>query len=116
MTANAIRVLAPYWYAPARTWVFDDPAAGLRREPFVVGVPAMIDALVAGLPDARRGFRMLFSAEPFPGHSRTLTRLREESGGCWYGDGEREGWLCPALFRYFPAPPEKIYVAAEPVS
>ena len=43
-SANAIMVIAPYWYNG--TWVFDDPDAGLKREPFVAGVPEMIDLLV----------------------------------------------------------------------
>src|SRR4051812_44473362 len=53
-SANAIMVVAPYWYNG--TWVFDDAAVGLRREPFVAGVPEMIDVLVEDIPDAREGF------------------------------------------------------------
>ena len=41
--SNAIMIIAPYRYNG--TWVFDDPDAGLRREPFVAGVPEMIDVL-----------------------------------------------------------------------
>jgi hypothetical protein len=41
---------------PFGTWVFDDEAAGLVREPFVGGVPAMIDELVSDIPDAESGF------------------------------------------------------------
>jgi hypothetical protein len=78
----------------------------------------MIDHLVAAIPDARRGFRLLFSASPFPGYQRKLTRLREEFGGWWYEstEPEMEGWLCPALFRYFDEAPAEIYVKAEPLS
>ena len=61
---NTIYVITPYYYAS--TWVFDDPAVGLKAEPFVSGIPTMIDTLVAGIPNARQGFRLLFSAEPFP--------------------------------------------------
>lgn len=25
------------------------------------------------------------------------------------------GWLCPALLKYFPSPPDRIYVAIEPI-
>src|SRR3954451_4941950 len=59
-SSNAIMVVAPYWYNG--TWVFDDPAVGLRREPFVAVVPEMIDVLVEGIPDAKGGFRLLFAA------------------------------------------------------
>jgi hypothetical protein len=112
---NQILVIAPYWLEAAGTWVFDDPAVGLNQEPFVEGVPEMIDYLVADIPEARNGFRLLFSASPFPGYQRTLTRLREEFGGWWYACDEppTEGWLCPALFRYFDEAPEEIYVKAE---
>ena len=42
--SNQIHVIAPY--RQASTWVFDDPAVGLKAEPFVSGIPQMIDALV----------------------------------------------------------------------
>lgn len=61
---NQIQVIAPYWLDSAGTWVFDDVATDLVREPFVNGIPAMIDDLVAEIPNARNGFRMLFSASP----------------------------------------------------
>ena len=57
--SNQIMVIAPYWLEDVGTWVFDDPAAELCREPFVSGVPEMIDVLVKNVPDARAGFRLL---------------------------------------------------------
>jgi len=113
--ANQLLVIAPYWLDSVKTWVFDDEAVGLVQEPFVSGVPEMIDELVADIPAAREGFRLLFSAAPFPGYHRKLTRVREECGGWWYSvaEPEAEGWLCPALFRYFDEPPAEIYVKAE---
>jgi hypothetical protein len=112
---NQILVIAPYWLESAMTWVFDDPEVGLKQEPFVEGVPEIIDHLVADIPDARQGFRLLFSSSAFPGYQRKLTRLREEYGGWWYAADEppMEGWLCPALSRYFEEAPEEIYVKAE---
>jgi len=111
--ANAIMVIAPYWYQG--TWVFDDDSVGLNREPFVSGVPEMIDDMVKDIPNARQGFRLTFSASPFPGYQREFIWVREEYGGHWYRmEGQlREGWLCPALLRYFEIAPEKIYVKAE---
>ena len=41
--SNQIMVIAPYWVEEFGSWVFDDPAAGLQQEPFVGGVPEMID-------------------------------------------------------------------------
>jgi hypothetical protein len=41
--ANAIHVIVPYRHAS--TWVFDDPRVGLSQEPFVSGIPEMIDTI-----------------------------------------------------------------------
>ena len=42
--------------------------------------------------------------------------MREENGGYWYKvkDFPVEGWLCPALFKYFDDAPESLYIKAEP--
>ena len=112
---NSIMIISPYRHHG--TWVFDDPAVGLTREPFVSGVPEMIDALVTDIPDARNGFRLLFSASPFPGYQKEFTRLRGDLGGNWYAceNPHMEGWLCPALFKYFDQAPQKLYARAEPL-
>jgi hypothetical protein len=110
---NSLMVVVPYRYGG--TWVFDDPATGLKREPFVAGVPEMIDYLVRDIPGATNGFRMVFSTEQFPGYQRRLTWLRPEGGGNYYrmDDPPLEGWLCPALFRYYREAPKQLYVKAE---
>ncbi len=114
-SSNAIMVIAPYWYQG--TWVFDDPSAGLSREPFVAGVPEMIDVLVKDIPDAKAGFRLLVSADRFPGFQKQLNRLRGDSGGNFYRLDEppMEGWICPAMFKYFQAAPKSLFVKAEPL-
>ena len=111
---NALLVIFPYKYQG--TWVFDDPAAGLSREPFIAGIDTMIDKAVVNIPDAEKGFRAIFSASPFPGADLKLKWRREESGGNWYYSDrfKMEGWLCPALLKYFPTAPREIYVKIEP--
>jgi hypothetical protein len=111
---NALFVIAPYKYEG--TWVFDDPAVGLTKEPFIAGIDTMIDKMVAEILNADHGFRAIFSAAPFPGAQFKLEWRRAESGGNWYYTDEfkMEGWLCPALFRYFPQAPWEIYVKIEP--
>ena len=42
---NQIMAIAPYWVDDLAAWVFDDPKVGLVQEPFVSGVPEMIDFL-----------------------------------------------------------------------
>ena len=111
---NALLVIAPYKYQG--TWVFDDPAVGLSREPFIAGIDTMIDKAVADIPNAEKGFRAIFSEAPFPGANWKLDWRREESGGNWYYSDQfkMEGWLCPALLKYFPTAPREIYVKIEP--
>ena len=107
---NAINVIAPYRYLDM--WVFDDPSVGLSAEPFVAGADTMIDRVTAEIPNAHQGFVMVFSGSPFPGHQFRLEWRREEGGGNVYysQDLDAEGWLCPALFRYFTERPHEIYV------
>jgi len=111
---NAINFIVPYRYEGM--WVFDDPRVGLNKEPFVSGADDMIYVLVPDIPNADKGFRLLFAATPFPGHTVKFEWRREESGGNWYfsPEHEMEGWLCPALFKYFDSAPKEIYVKAEP--
>ena len=106
---NALTYITPYKFSGM--WVFDDAAVGLIREPFVAGIDTMIDRLTESIPNAEAGFRLLFSTNPFPGYSVELQWRREEYSGNWYycPQLDIEGWLCPALFRYFPTAPEKLF-------
>lgn len=110
---NAISVICPYKHEGL--WVFDDPNAGLHREPFVAGIDTMIDRLVENIPNAQQGFRLLFSPTPFPGFTVKLEWRRSEYGGNWYWspDYQMEGWLCPALFKYFTEAPRELFGRAE---
>jgi hypothetical protein len=75
----------------------------------------MIEVLVADVPGAEDGFTLYFSDRPFPRCEVRLDWLRSENGGNWYRlAGTRiEGWLSPAMFRYFSAAPEFIYATAQ---
>jgi hypothetical protein len=110
---NTIMVIQPYWIYG--TWVFDDPRVGLLQEPFVQGIPEMIDLITEDIPNAKKGFRLFFSANPIPGYQKRIEWLREEQEGNWYRDSETgmEGWLCPAMFHYFEKAPMVLYVKAE---
>ncbi len=109
---SQIKVIRPYKWEGV--WVFDDPAVGLDKEALVAGMPELIEIATAqaGIRQPEKGFVALFSKDPFPTAQVCLERVREESGGnvyCWPEVG-REGWLCPALFRYFDRAPERLYV------
>jgi hypothetical protein len=106
---NALLVIIPYkWNGQ---WVFDDESVGLVREPFVSGIDTMIDRVTAQIPNAAKGFKLIFSATPFPGYTVKLDWRRAEYGGNWYWCEQFgiEGWLCPALFKYFPSAPPNLY-------
>lgn len=129
---NAVMTIEPYWYEG--TWVFDDASKGLQKEPLEGcfegefremkvlarliggGVARMIDYLVEDVPNARRGFTLLFSSQPFAGYQVELSRIAEENCGCLYRgrNHNAEAWLSPALLSYFDAPPESLFVRAEP--
>jgi hypothetical protein len=109
---NSLRAIQPYRHA--ELWVFDDPSVGLVQEPFVSGADRILDHLAEGLPNAERGFTLIFSSTPFPGFTAHFERRHAESGGTWYHWPEQQldGWLCPALFKYFPEAPQHLYVQA----
>jgi hypothetical protein len=110
---NAIMVIFPYFQNGM--WAFDDKDKGLQREPFVAGIPEIINLMVNDLKDPEKGFKLIFSGSAFPGHQGQLKRIREESGGNWYEFEalKMQGWLCPALFCYFETAPEYIYFKCE---
>ena len=89
---------------------------GLSQEPFVSGADRIIDRVVADIPHAEQGFVLVFSGSEFPGHQLRLDWRREESGGNWYFSSQlnMEGWLCPALLRYFAEAPQALYVQIKP--
>ena len=110
---NVISVIFPYKLEGQ--WVFDDEAVGLRQEPLVLGIDLMLDKATVGIRNAHKGFKLFFSPNPFPGYMVKLVWRRVEFGGNWYWCEQfgLEGWLCPALFKYFDQAPKEIYAKAE---
>ncbi len=106
---NSIVAIHPYKFEGL--WVFDDPAVGLVQEPFVSGADTIIDRAVKDIPGAESGFTLLFSAQPFPGFQLEFAWRRAELSGNWYYCSalDMEGWLCPALLKYFESPPSNTY-------
>jgi hypothetical protein len=64
-------IIAIHPYKAEGMWVFDDPAVGLRQEPFVSGADSIIDRMVSGLPDAEQGFTLIFCST-FSGISNSV--------------------------------------------
>lgn len=113
--SNSVHVIWPY--NVQGIWAFDDETKGLIREPFVGAINSMIDVLVTNIPDAKVGFRLLFSAGFIPNYDAKLVWTKEEGRGNWYycEKFNTEGWLCPSLLKYFGTPPQELYVKAEPL-
>jgi hypothetical protein len=112
---NSIFVIKPYKWEGL--WDFDDPAVGLVREPFVGGADTIIDVATGHLPNADRGVLAVFSASAFPSAQIVLEWACEEGSGNVYHWAEKgmEGWLCPALLKYFERAPETLHVQVKPV-
>ena len=115
-------------------WVFDDERHGLKEEAFVLGLSEIIARVVAEKPvaEAARVFSLTFGpdatdhdvqlhwippAEAAAARSYALDWLPH--AGNWYRGSiygqDMVGWLCPALFLYFPEAPRTIYAKAEPL-
>jgi hypothetical protein len=111
-----VQEIQPYWSDDQKAWVFDDPAMGLRREPFIQGTSDVISRLVGSVPAAKQGFRLFFSATPFPAFQLQLLQQFSERGAYCYvtADSFRTVWLCSALLQYFTEAPSELYIRAEP--
>ena len=76
----------------------------------------MIDRVTSHIPDAKRGFIMVFSGTPFPDyHIRLKWKRQEGTGNIYHSDElDADGWLCPALLRYFDDRPCELFVQVKP--
>ena len=111
------RVFEIFPYDHRGSLVFDDASVNLEKEPLVQGTPEILYSLCAlvNVENPKAGFSLKFSGEKFDGFQIEAKRVREENGGNWYLVGDEEGWLCPALFKYFTSAPNKLYFAVAPL-
>jgi hypothetical protein len=111
-TENSIRAIHPY--VDDGLLVFDDESVGLVKEPFVGGADEVLAVLAAGVcgDEWQDGFTILFSDSPFRGYQARMDWLRKEYDGnvYWSEDIGMEGWLCPALLKYFKSAPKRLYI------
>lgn len=118
--------IEPYWQHNA--WVFDDKRVGLLAEPLVGNINMMVDRMLiektkgAHSPESRAhalkihretpNFRLTFTdTAPADNNALKLNLLRTDASGSDYycSKYNLEGWLCPALFLYYPKAPKSIY-------
>ena len=112
---DSVHTVKPYRWGD--TWVFDDPAKGLRAAPILVAgrdtIAKVLDQVVS-----RSAPRLLmtFSDTEFPwaGHRLTLYWTSENNQGQWYNAGGLTV-QCPGLLRYFDAVPRTIFCSITPL-
>ena len=111
------KILTKFPYCRNGIWKFDDASVNIKGEPFVGEVNNMIDLMICtSIPEAKdteKGITAHFSRDPFPGYEHVFYRKGTELGGTWYRFGGFDGWLCPALFKYFETAPPFIYIKIE---
>lgn len=116
MKSNALFIIQPY--KALGTWVFDDESRHLLREPFVLGVPAMIDQKLSQKGITGDQFNLVFTSGILPNADAVLVKENDLSEGAWYNlkDTTQNGWLCPALMQYFDDAPETISILINPIN
>jgi len=101
-------------YPHCGTWAFTDTARGLVHEPFVCGIPEIIDHFIQHFGDTSRKKHVLtFSDRTFPSSQGALIKGAPYSGGAWYSYKDMEGWLCPATLKFFNEMPETLFVSVD---
>jgi hypothetical protein len=117
-------MLALQLYRDAGTWCFTDESRNLTNEPFVLGIPAIIDKVIQDNEIDPHNPTVIFSENEFPQCQGYLAYEIFEQGGVWYSlqelhkpykhpGGTLRGWLCPATLKFFPCHPKRIYFKLE---
>ena len=97
-------------------WAFTDKSRDLSNEPFVSGADLILDKLCIEISAPFMKLNLIFADFPFPDHMFSFSKKLSESGGWWYSsvDFDIDGWLCPAMFKYFKEAPYNIYLKVLP--
>jgi len=115
---NALQIIFPY--KDRGQWMFDDERVNLVREPFIYGMDTLLNIIATRekIKGLSKGVKLIFSHLPFP-QAIELVWDREDVGGNWYACPEindRQGWLCPAMFKYFKKTPARLYIKMFPLA
>jgi len=75
------------------TWCFTDKDRELLHEPFVLGIPEIINKALEdqNIYEDNKNYRILFAAREFPACHGVLMRQNEEMGGAWYSCNAQTG-------------------------
>ena len=100
-------------YRQLNTWMFDDEMKNIHQEPFVLGIPEMLDNVLKSKSIKATQFSMQFSENEINKADLVLELDYEVSDGAWYkikNNPHVKGWLCPVIHKYFDEIPEKIFI------
>ena len=115
---NAVFTITPRRMKKSPLWVFDDPQRGLMSEPFLEDASEVLSD-IARKVNAKDEMVLVFSQTEMPNQTAMATRAGSgkmaDQAGCFYNLDGKRFWLCPAVTKYFPNPPETIFVKAFPV-
>jgi hypothetical protein len=116
-TGNQINTIYPY--KTKSGWAFDDEEVGLKAEPFIAGIPQIINSLVG----KKKSFTAHISHSKIPKATGHLVKMSldevkfeelDEIDGWYKLEGtDMIGWLCPATLKYFKDYPDDIYFKIE---
>jgi hypothetical protein len=116
---NSLFTIHPY--QDGGVLAFDDASTGLVREALVGGTDLILKVMAKQAGANPDHFTLIFSAIPFPGYQAQAEWI--DKGELGFGDVYRvtvpglidsEGWLCPALLKYFDQAPATIYFQIKP--
>lgn len=121
---NSIYTMQVYY--DGGSWVFDNPAVGLIKEPFVAGADEIFDEIahLRAVDPSKAVIDIVFSDVQFPGWELMAEHLGPSMGGDDYSViaseyetlEDHDFWLCPALLKYFSDAPNRIFMRVTKVS
>ena len=112
---NSVFVIYPV-RSSMGVWSFTDDDVGLKNEPFVGMINVYMDYMTKDIVNAEKGFPLYFSKIKLPNTKMTLHKVSGDEFGTYYKFEEldmAEGWLCPALFKYFDVAPDTFYIGCD---
>lgn len=106
-------VLPVYWHGGM--WSFDDMRAGIAKKPVTRESNELIDRLVAGIPNASGGFRLILSSQRNSTADVEVVLLEEQDDFCCYRSERLDcmAWFCREALKAFDEAPSTIYMRAE---
>lgn len=94
-----------------KSWIFDDPTFGIKKEPFVMGTSELIDVIKQKKKIKKEELEIIASDVAFEGCKKTvlLHHDKETKWSKYFSKDYGDHFLCPVLLTYFKEPPKELY-------